>query len=401
MGLVWGTEAGGVGEKKRGGDCTLSIDLTAFYSHNNGMESELFTPRFTLTPAVVTYLMQIEGVKQAMPALPLTPHVLARLRETARLFSTHYSTQIEGNRLTEAEVAHVLETGRAVIGRERDEAEVKGYYAALKALERLASSKAAITEKDVQKIHALVMGEGRTRLKPTPYRDGQNVIRDSRSKAIITMPPEAKDVAVLMKQLLAWLAAPSDLPVPVKAGIAHYQYATIHPYYDGNGRTARLLTTLVLHKGGYDLGGIYALEEYYARDLGSYYQALSLGPSHNYYLGRQETDITPWLAYFIQGMAEAFAKVYAQAQKEASRGRSDQTRQLRGLDSKQRQALTLFITQRTVTSADIGRLCGYKARMASVLCSRWVAEGFLVIDAPSRKARRYALHPRYEAMMEI
>jgi Fic family protein len=365
------------------------------------MESELFTPRFTLTPAVVTYLMQIEGVKQAMPALPLTPHVLARLRETARLFSTHYSTQIEGNRLTEAEVAHVLETGRAVIGRERDEAEVKGYYAALKALERLASSKAAITEKDVQKIHALVMGEGRTRLKPTPYRDGQNVIRDSRSKAIITMPPEAKDVAVLMKQLLAWLAAPSDLPVPVKAGIAHYQYATIHPYYDGNGRTARLLTTLVLHKGGYDLGGIYALEEYYARDLGSYYQALSLGPSHNYYLGRQETDITPWLAYFIQGMAEAFAKVYAQAQKEASRGRSDQTRQLRGLDSKQRQALTLFITQRTVTSADIGRLCGYKARMASVLCSRWVAEGFLVIDAPSRKARRYALHPRYEAMMEI
>ena len=93
------------------------------------------------------------------------------------------------------------------------------------------------------------------------------------------------------------------------AGIAHYQFATIHPYYDGNGRTARLLTTLILHLGGYDLKGLYSLEEYYARNLGAYYEALAIGSSHNYYQGRAEADITPWLEYFCEGVAESFENV--------------------------------------------------------------------------------------------
>jgi Fic family protein len=58
---------------------------------------------------------------------------------------------------------------------------------------------------------------------------------------------------------------------------------TIHPYYDGNGRTARLLATFILHKGGYGLGGFFSPEEHYARDLQSYYRALTTHPHHNYY----------------------------------------------------------------------------------------------------------------------
>ena len=82
----------------------------------------------------------------------------------------------------------------------------------------------------------------------------------------------------------------------------------IHPYYDGNGRTARLLTTLILHLGGYDLKGLYSLEEYYARNLGAYYEAISIGESHNYYMGRAEADVTKWIEYFVEGMAVAFEK---------------------------------------------------------------------------------------------
>jgi Fic family protein len=107
------------------------------------------------------------------------------------------------------------------------------------------------------------------------------------------MPPEAKDVPALMTQLVNWLNGNDNLPAPLRAAIAHYQFATIHPYYDGNGRTARLLTTLILHLGGYDLKGLYALEDYYARNLESYYEALSVGPSHNYHPGRADADITP------------------------------------------------------------------------------------------------------------
>ena len=75
--------------------------------------------------------MRIEAARQAVRFLPITPSVLATLRETARQFSTHYSTMIEGNRLTQEQVARVIEHQEHFAGRERDEKEVLGYYAAV------------------------------------------------------------------------------------------------------------------------------------------------------------------------------------------------------------------------------------------------------------------------------
>ena len=80
-----------------------------------------FSPRFTITPGVANDLMGIEAVKQTILTLPITPRVLTHLRETARLSSTHYSTRIEGNRLTQEQVAEVIGSGRHFPGRERDQ----------------------------------------------------------------------------------------------------------------------------------------------------------------------------------------------------------------------------------------------------------------------------------------
>ncbi len=270
-----------------------------------------FKPTFTITAKIARSLMRIEAARQAVQDLPITPSVLATLRATSRLFSTHYSTMIEGNLLTPEQVGNVIGEHQHFPGRERDEKEVLGYYSALAKAESIAASKSAVTETHIQLLHALVVAGGRKTAKPAPYRDGQNVIRDSQSRGIVYMPPEAKDVPKLMQELAAWIQASEQegLPCPLCAGIAHYQFATIHPYYDGNGRTARLLTTLILHLGGYDMKGLYSLEEYYARNLGAYYKALAIGPSHNYYQGRAEADITQWLEYFCDGVAESFENV--------------------------------------------------------------------------------------------
>lgn len=133
-------------------------------------------------------------------------------------------------------LAHVIAEGQHFAGRERDEDEVKGYYVALDEMERLVKKAQQVSETTIRKLQ-LVMGGGKTRVKPTDYRDGQNVIRDSRPNGIVYMPLEAKDVGPLMTQLVSWINQKDDLPVPLKAAIAHYQFATIHPYYDGNGRT--------------------------------------------------------------------------------------------------------------------------------------------------------------------
>jgi Fic family protein len=359
-----------------------------------------FNPTFTITPGVAGNLMRIEAVRQAIQSLPITPRVLANLRETARLFSTHYSTIIEGNRLTQEQVVQVIGEEQHFPGRERDECEVKGYYAALDEVERAVQQQEAVTEAAMQRLHALVMGGGKTRVRPTPYRDGQNVIRDSRSSGIVYMPPEATDVPPLMKQLVAWLSRHDELPVPIRAGVAHYQFATIHPYYDGNGRAARLLTTLILHLGRYDLKGLYALEEYYARGLKGYYEALTVGPSHNYYMGRAEADITKWVSYFIEGMAVSFEKVRDQAESEYAKGGKDQTKLLRNLDARQKKALALFRRSREVTAKEIGTLFGFQPRTAALLCQRWVESGFLEVTDPARKSRRYRLNDVCEAMLD-
>lgn len=110
----------------------------------------------------------------AVDRLPVTPQMIASLRESARLMTTHYSTQIEGNRLTLPQVEEVIAGGGGFPGRERDEREVQNYYKAADEIESLAALKRKLTKKDIQTIHGLAF-DGKKR--STPYRDGQNVIR--------------------------------------------------------------------------------------------------------------------------------------------------------------------------------------------------------------------------------
>ncbi|MFZ4115520.1 MAG: Fic family protein [Chthoniobacterales bacterium] len=350
-----------------------------------------FQPNYTITPKIASHLLCVESAKQEVVHLPLTITVLNSLRESARLMTTHYSTMIEGNQLEPAQIEVLLEREGHFPGREREEHEIKGYYAALHKMEQLVLEGRPVSEKMIQKLHALVMGNGRVKVKTTSYRDGQNVIRDSMTRRIVYMPPEAKDVPTLMSSMVHWIAHAQSIPCPIVAAIAHYEFATIHPYYDGNGRTARLLTTLILHLGGYALKGLYSLEEYYARYLDSYYNALSRGPSHNYYEGRAESDITPWIEYFMEGMADACEKVLIRMKEAQKKGISDQSCLLRNLDPRQRKVLKLFQKFETVTSNQIGVLFDFKPRTSSHVCAIWVKEGFLQVVGSSKKNRKYKL----------
>lgn len=355
-----------------------------------------FAPNYQITPETAKALMAIEASRAAVDRLPINPQLIASLRESARLLSTHYSTQIEGNRLTLPEVQQVIAGQGGFPGRERDEREVRNYYRAVDKAEVIATLKRPLKEEDVQALHGLAF-DGK--VKPTPYRDAQNVIRDSGDGHMVYMPPEAKEVPTLMRELVEWINDEIEqqrLPVPVIAALAHYQFATIHPYYDGNGRTARLLATVILHRRGYGLKGIYSLEEYYARNLRNYYDALSVGPSHNYHLGRAEADVSGFLQYFCEGMAEAFSKVRAQAESVGGGAHGDKGELMRELRPLQRQALGLFVRSKIVTAGELAEYLGLGPRQGRELCTKWVDEGFLVVENPSKKARSYRLAQRYE-----
>lgn len=339
----------------------------------------------------------IEAARQAVVDFPVNAHMLASLRESARISSTHHSTAIEGNNLSASQVKEVVQKGSHFPHREKDEKEVLNYYNALDYVDTLSKNNLPLSEEDIQTLHGLSF---RGIQRPTPYRDGQNVIRSG--KLVVYIPPKAEEVTALMQSLVGWILSSikETLPMPIISGIAHYQFATIHPYYDGNGRTARLLVTLILQKYGYGLKGIYSLEEYYAQDLEAYYGALSVGSDEDYYDGKRESeDLTPFLDYFICGMAEAFIKVKNQTQKSQLHGDIDHSPLLRELSSQQKQILKLFINSKEITAKKLSEYFQLSTRQARNICQRWVSDGFIKILNPSPKTRSYVLHEKYESLV--
>ena len=353
-------------------------------------------PRYTLTSTIARCLMDIEAARAVVEHTPLTPDVRDELRRRARLRSTHYSTRIEGNRLTLAEAQQVIEKQKTQFhGRERDVREVRNYWNALLRVEEWAARKAPLTEDLIRKLHALV--EKGPRARPTPYRDGQNVIRDSASGGLVYLPPEAHDVPALMAALVEWAsrAEKDGVPTPLIAALIHYQFVTIHPYYDGNGRTARLLATFILQRGGYGLSGFFSLEEHHARDLDAYYHSLAVHPHHNYYDGRAEADLTAWLEYFMTTLTDVFVAARTEALELAGQGVQVEPEELRRLDHRAQVVLGLFNRRDQIKAMHVAEALGLSPRMARVLLREWVEAGWLEIIDPSNRNRAYGLSAKY------
>jgi Fic family protein len=88
----------------------------------------------------------------------------------------------------------------------------------------------------------------------------------------------------------------------------HQEIAAIHPFADGNGRTARAVATLILYQRGYDFRKLFALEDYYNNNRPEYYKAINIGEAYE----ERRTDFTPWLEYFIKGFKNEIDNTKAQ-----------------------------------------------------------------------------------------
>jgi len=353
-------------------------------------------PKYLITPSIARNLMDIEAARVVVESTPLPPAIQSELTRRARIRATHYSTRIEGNRLTLQEAEEVISNRRRQFhGRERDVAEVQNYWNALIRVEEWANKARPITEDVIKRIHTMVMNGSRS--KPMPYRDGQNVIRDSFTGGIIYLPPEAPDVPGLMQEMVAWVnsAEKKQVPAVIIAALAHYQFVNIHPYYDGNGRTARLLAAFILHRSGYGLNGLFSLEEYHSLDLDAYYNALDVGEHHNYYMGRADADLTGWLEYFIGTLASVFSAAKYEAVRCAENGIPAEPEELRKLDHRARMVISLFSRQETIASSDVAQALGLSDRMARVLLKEWVDAGWLVVLNASKRGRNYSLSAEY------
>lgn len=257
------------------------------------MFTTMYNPRFTITPKVTHDIEAIGAVFGYFRAVQLPENYKKELVSKVTAETVHSSTAIEGNTLTQQQVEDVLK-GKKVTALEEDIKEVQNYNQALSFVEEVSLDKDfQVSEAFLKQIQAMLL-QGIRDDVAGKYRTKQVYVGDY-------LPPEHIKVPNLMKEFIEWIKnpTPENLSPILYAGIIHYQFVAIHPFIDGNGRTARILITLMLIQNGYDMTRYFALESYYNRARKTYYEALS---SVDKYRIDGEPDLTRWLEYFVEGM---------------------------------------------------------------------------------------------------
>jgi len=248
-------------------------------------------------------LGRLDGVRSVAPDTSLFLYMY--VRKEALL-----SSQIEGTQSTLSDL--LLYENEQTPGAPIDDVEeVSTYVAALDhGLKRMEDG-FPLSMRLMREMHSILLSTGRGSTKlPGEFRQSQNWIGGTRPGNALFVPPPPGSVLDLMTNLENFLHAKDDLPIIVKAGIAHLQFETIHPFLDGNGRLGRLLITLYLCSEGILEEPLLYLSLYLKTHRKTYYQLLNEVRDH----GRWEV----WLEFFLIGVKEVAEQANAAAKRISS-----------------------------------------------------------------------------------
>lgn len=286
----------------------------------------MFEPKFQITNNLLTYISRIESAKTLIDNAALVPAWEAKFRDDAMARTIHYGTKIEGNDLTQHQAAQVFrlsgvaspkdvvsQTG--MVARDRDIQEVINYRNVIgwiDQFEKYIPKNAGFSDEILKTLHTLTMKGLLDDDQVGEYRQKQVVVKSAADGSVVFRPPVAIEIPFLVKDYFDWINSSqtkSQFHAIFQAAVTHYQLVYIHPFIEGNGRTARAMATLMLYAGGYDFKRFFSLEQYFDHDVNAYYQAL-LSVQHS-----PNKDMTYWLEYFCYGLALEIEKVKSQVAK--------------------------------------------------------------------------------------
>lgn len=267
----------------------------------------MFTPRYTITDALLANITRINTLIRDLNDRRFPQVILVEFEKDARAVSAFASTSIEGNPLPLTEVKKVLKSQPANI---RDsEREVLNYNRALETLnQQIRSDQSALSLELILNIHRQVV-EG---LLP-PHDAGRLrqhavVVNDPKTGKLIYMPPDIDILKALVEDLIRYVKVNDSVVDPlILAGIFHKQMVIIHPFMDGNGRTTRLATKVLLAKMGLDTFNLFSFENYYNQNVTKYFQ--TVGEYGDYYDLISSVNFTNWLEYFTGGLIDELLRV--------------------------------------------------------------------------------------------
>jgi Fic family protein len=246
-------------------------------------------PPFRITTTVVSRLEEISrlvGRFEGLSAPPPQP----QLRRENRIRTVQGSVAIEGNTLSLDQVTAVLE-GKRVVGPPREIREVRNALAAYDLAPRLRPD----SERDLLRAHGILM-EG---LSPEAGRWRSGAVGVLKGSKIAHLAPPAKQVPRLMTDLLEFVGRDHEVPVVIRACVAHYEIEFIHPFADGNGRMGRFWQHVALLRWSPVFAHVPA-ESVVRERQQSYYDVLARSG--------QAGDCTPFLEFSLEALRDALSE---------------------------------------------------------------------------------------------
>jgi len=336
-----------------------------------------FEPRFTVTNPITGALTRIERARGFLEAAKLSEDWIRRMGARALVLEAHYTTHIEGTRLTLEQSERLLAGGTVHDADPDDVRELLNYRGAFEFVSTWLGDGGPITEGLVREIHKrLVEGVRGGSAAPGEYRRVQNYVVNSATREVVYTPPPAHDVPILMRELVAWLNAPGDVHPVLASGVAQFQLVHIHPFLDGNGRTSRLLSTLCLYRAGYDFKRLFTISEFYDRDRAAFYRAIQ---------GVRERgmDLSGWLEFFAEGLATQLDEVKARGERAIRRGILAREHRL---SDRQAIALGWVLDEGRLTIQELEALCpGVNRRTLQRDLRAMVEKGLLATEGQTNR----------------
>jgi Fic family protein len=265
-----------------------------------------FKPVYKLNNTLLNNIVKIKNLISSLNDQKFPELVLARFEKDSYAISAHASTSIEGNPIPLTDVRKILKNTPIHI---RDtEKEILNYNKALIHLNTLVTNPKPVTNTFICTTQSMVIDGLMEKKNVGKYRVEQVVVNDPIKRKIAYIPPNASDVTHLMNQLVTYLEKEyNNIDPLILAGIFHKQFVVVHPFMDGNGRTARLVTKYLLARMGLDTFQLFSFENYYNQNVTKYFA--SVGVLGDYYDIVGKLDFTDWLIYFTDGIIDELLRV--------------------------------------------------------------------------------------------
>ena len=339
---------------------------------------------------ILKSILEIEKSKNSLDLVKIPINLSNKCRKNTKKRSSYASNKIEGNPLTYEQADAAIEAkNRHFL---KPEQEIRNYYLALELLEKKLENKEPLSLKlllEVQK--QICEGESKEKIglrgaMPPGFLFA--VWNDDGTPAYI--PPEYSEIPTLLDELLKYINDSDDHPL-IKAAVIHYQLVTIHPFEDGNGRTARIISSYYLSLNGYGFKNVGSLEEYMSYNIDEYYDSLQMGLPILYYDGRNNPPHGEiWINYYLKIFSLYASKVLSIALEES---KGNEQERLSHLSKKAKDFLNYLDKNNVLSFAPIDLANKLKVTNRTIInwCSELVNNGYLRPVIVNKRIRHYEL----------